>query len=98
MKKQSLRLLFTILVLLGSSAWAQNSLTLNLKDADILAVISTVSEMTGKNFIVDPRVKGKVTIVSSEAMDADAVYQVFLSMLSVQGFSVIPVQDTFYPC
>ncbi len=96
MKKQSLRLLFTILVLLGSSAWAQNSLTLNLKDADILAVISTVSEMTGKNFIVDPRVKGKVTIVSSEAMDADAVYQVFLSMLSVQGFSVIPVQDNTY--
>ncbi|HBC57166.1 MAG TPA: type II secretion system protein GspD [Gammaproteobacteria bacterium] len=96
MKKYGIRLLFTMLLLLGGSVWAQGSLTLNLKDADILAVISTVSEMTGKNFIVDPRVKGKVTIVSSEAMDADAVYQVFLSMLGVQGFSVIPVQDNTY--
>jgi len=64
--------------------------TLNLKDANISAVISTISEITGKNFIVDPRVKGKVTIISSRPMESDEVYQVFLSVLDVHGFSAIP--------
>jgi len=66
------------------------SMTLNLKDADINAVISTVAEMTGKNFIVDPRVKGKVTVISSRPMNADEIYQVFLSVLKVNGFAAIP--------
>jgi len=66
------------------------SVTLNLKDADISAVISTVSEATGKNFIVDPRVKGKVTIVSSHPMASEELYSVFLSILAVHGFSAIP--------
>jgi general secretion pathway protein D len=65
-------------------------ITLNLKDADLGAVISTVSELTGKNFIVDPRVKGKVTVISSRPLTKDAVYQVFLSVLNVQGFAVVP--------
>ncbi len=64
--------------------------TLNLKDANISAVIGTISEITGKNFIVDPRVKGKVTIISSRPMESDEVYQVFLSVLDVHGFSAIP--------
>jgi len=58
------------------SAWA-TSVTLNLKDADIGALIGTVAEVTGTNFIVDPRVKGKVTVVSSKPMESDEVYQVF---------------------
>jgi len=66
------------------------TVTLNLKDADINALIGTVAEVTGKNFIVDPRVKGKVTVISSRAMSADEVYQVFLSILKVHGFAVVP--------
>lgn len=66
------------------------SVTLNLKDADINALITTVSEVTGKNFIVDPRVKGKVTVISSSPMDPSAVYQTFLSVLQVQGYAAIP--------
>ncbi len=66
------------------------SVTLNLKDADISAVISTVSEATGKNFIVDPRVKGKVTIISSHPMESDELYGIFLSILEVHGFSAVP--------
>lgn len=65
-------------------------ITLNLQDADLGAVINTVSELTGKNFIVDPRVKGRVTVVSARPLSADEVYQVFLSMLSVHGFTVVP--------
>lgn len=74
----------------GISGVHAEPMTLNLKDADITAVISTVSEMTGKNFIIDPRVKGKVTVISSEPMHADAIYQVFLSILGVHGFAAIP--------
>jgi general secretion pathway protein D len=65
-------------------------ITLNLKDADLAAVITTVSELTGRNFIVDPRVKGRVTVVSSRPLTAEEVYQVFLSVLNVHGFAVVP--------
>ena len=64
--------------------------TLNLKDADITAVIATVSDITGKNFIVDQRVKGKVTIISASPMSKEEVYQVFLSLLEVNGFAAVP--------
>ena len=73
-----------------SSISIAKNITLNLKDADISAVISTVSEATGKNFIVDPRVKGKVTIVSSHPMESEELYSVFLSILEVHGFSAVP--------
>jgi general secretion pathway protein D len=66
------------------------TVTLNLKDADIGALISTVAEVTNRNFIVDPRVKGKVTVISSRSMDSDEVYQVFLSILKVHGFAAVP--------
>jgi general secretion pathway protein D len=66
------------------------TITLNLKDADINALIGTVAEVSGKNFIVDPRVKGKVTVISSRPMDSDEVYQVFLSILKVHGFAAVP--------
>ena len=46
--------------------------------------------MTGRNFIVDPRVKGKVTIISNHAMSSSEVYDVFLSVLKVHGFAAIP--------
>jgi general secretion pathway protein D len=76
--------------LVWSGALSAQTITLNLKDADINALIGTVAEVTGKNFIVDPRVKGKVTVISSRAMDANEVYQVFLSILKVHGFAAVP--------
>jgi general secretion pathway protein D len=79
------------LALLGLAGLAgAQTVTLNLKNADINALISTVAEVTGKNFIIDPRVKGKVTVVSSQAMDSEAVYAVFLSILQVHGFAAVP--------
>jgi len=64
--------------------------TLNLKDADINALVESMSVLTGKNFIVDPRVKGKVTIISAKAMDEKELYEVFLAVLGVHGFAAIP--------
>lgn len=62
----------------------------NLQDADILSVINEVSQETGKNFVVDPRVSGKITLVSSKPLRQSEVYQVFLSVLGILGYSAIP--------
>jgi general secretion pathway protein D len=86
----SLALILSLWITSLPASAESEGLTLNLKDADILAVISTISEMTGKNFIIDPRVKGKVTIISSQPMNADAIYQVFLALLNVHGFAAVP--------
>lgn len=69
----------------------ENQITLNLKEADIRALISTVSKFTGKNFVIDPRVKAKVTVVSSKTMSEREVYEVFLSVLQVHGYAAVPV-------
>lgn len=87
---KSLRLALLLLFLPLAPLQAQNAVTLNLKDADISALIETVSDVTGRNFIVDPRVKAKVNVVSASPMTPDAVYETFLSILQVYGFAAIP--------
>lgn len=82
--------LIALSLALGS---AHADVTLNLKDAEINTLISTVSEVTGKNFIVDPRVKGKVTVISAAPMNQQAVYETFLAVLQVQGFAAVPAGD-----
>ncbi len=79
---------FVFLLFFSFSSLA-NEITLNLKDADIRALISTVSKFTGKNFIIDPRIKAKVTVVSANTMSQDEVYEVFLSILQVHGFAAV---------
>ena len=73
-----------------SVSFAAGKATLTFKGTDILEVVEAVSKVTGKNFVIDPRVKGKVTILSSHSMEAKEIYQVFLTVLEVHGFSVIP--------
>ncbi len=63
---------------------------LNLENTDINTLISTIADKTGKNFIVDPRVKGKVTIISHQPLTREEVYQTFLSILEVHGFAAVP--------
>ena len=70
-----------------------DAFTLNLKDADITTLIATVSEVTGRNFVVDPRVKGDVTVLSNQPMQPNALYETFLSVLEVHGFSAVPSGD-----
>jgi len=62
----------------------------NLKDADIKAFISQVANITGYSFVIDPRVKGKVTIISDTSMSKNEVYEMFQSVLGVHGFAAIP--------
>lgn len=84
------RLASLLLTLVVSTSAYSASATLNLKDADINTLISTVSEITGKNFIVDPRVKGKVTVISAKPMTSAGIYETFLGVLQVNGFAAIP--------
>lgn len=63
--------------------------TLNFVNADISTVIKAVGEITGKNFILDPRVNGTVNIISSRPVPRDMVYQILLSALRLQGFTAI---------
>lgn len=67
--------------------------TLNLPNADISSLITLVSRKTGKNFIVDPRVKAKVTVISSTPTNAEELYEVFLSVLQVHGFAAVETGD-----
>jgi general secretion pathway protein D len=65
-------------------------ITPNYKDADIGQVIEAVSQITGKNFIVDPRVRAQVTMLSNTPMSPDAFYQAFLAILQVYDFVAVP--------
>ena len=75
-------------IVLCQNAWSDT--TINLNQADIKVLIKTVSEVTGKNFLVDPNIRGQVTIVSATPMDTEALYQTFLSSLGVLGYVAIP--------
>jgi general secretion pathway protein D len=68
----------------------KDEFSLNLKDVDIRALIETVADATGKNFIVDPRITGNISVVTSTPMKASQVYDVFLSILKVHGYSAVP--------
>lgn len=65
-------------------------ITLNFEEADIRSVIALVSDQTGRNFIIDPRVKGKLTIISQHPVDQYQLYEVFLSALQLHGYTVVP--------
>jgi general secretion pathway protein D len=66
-----------------------DTVTLNFVGAEIEGVVKVVSEMTGKNFVLDPRVKGTVNIVSAKPVSRALIYDIFLSALRVQGFAAI---------
>jgi general secretion pathway protein D len=68
-------------------------ITPNFKDADITQIAEAVSAATGKTFIIDPRVRAQVTMLSATAMSPAAFYEAFLSILQVYGFIAVPSGD-----
>jgi len=63
---------------------------MDFQDVDILIFIKAISEMTGKDFVVSPKVRGRVSIVAPTKMAPDEAYQVFQSVLEVHGFTTVP--------
>lgn len=90
--KQSLMMLLLCLFVVSLQAEEQ-TWKVNLKDADIRAFVSQIADITGYSFVIDPRVKGKVTVVSNVSMNKDAIYEMFLSVLGVHDFAAIPGKD-----
>src|SRR6202166_4411904 len=66
------------------------TMTPNYKDTDLSQIIQAVAEVTGKNFIIDPRVNAKVTMLSATPMSPAAFYEAFLSVLQVYGYVAVP--------
>jgi general secretion pathway protein D len=90
-------LLALLLLASAGGAWAQDAppvggemVTLDFQDAEITEVIGVIAQATGKNFLYDDRVRGRVTVISPEPVTADEAYRVFESILQVKGFTTVP--------
>lgn len=84
---------FALLVALATTSPAvsqDGGNVLNYRDAEIRAFIDDVAAITGRTFIIDPRVRGKINVVSTEAVTVEGVFQTFLSALKVNGFTLVP--------
>src|SRR5436309_7319456 len=68
---------------------AEGTVTLNFVNADIDAVVKAVAEITGRNFVLDPRVKGTINIISARPVPVSLVYPTLLSALRLQGFTAV---------
>jgi len=85
--------LLILLPLMSMAHGQEETWRLNLKDADIRAFVTQVADITGYSFVVDPRVKGKVTVLSSAPMNKYEIYDLFLAVLNVHGFTAIPGEE-----
>ena len=75
------------------SAASADLVTLNFVNSDIEGVVRVVSELTGRNFIIDPRVTGSINIISAQPVPRSSVYSTFLSALRLHGYAVIEDSD-----
>jgi general secretion pathway protein D len=77
------------LCLVASVGWAESRVTLNFVNAEIDTVVRAMGQITGKNFLLDPRVKGTINISSVSPVSADLAYQILISSLRMQGFTAV---------
>ncbi|MCK4087667.1 type II secretion system secretin GspD [Acinetobacter radioresistens] len=82
-----------VIAAISTAAYAQ-TWKINLRDADLTAFINEVADITGKNFAVDPRVRGNVTVISNKPLNKNEVYDLFLGVLNVNGVVAIPSGNT----
>ncbi|MCC5867573.1 MAG: type II secretion system secretin GspD [Gammaproteobacteria bacterium] len=82
-----------LMAVFAAPAVHAQSIKPNYREADIRQIAEAVSEVTGRNFILDPRVNAKVTMLSATPMTPDAFYQTFLSILQVYGFVAVDTGD-----
>ncbi len=76
-------------LLVGATTVVAQDFTVNLKETDIQELIKFVAEATGTTIVVDPAVKGKVKVVSSKPVSRDELYELFLSILEVHGYTAV---------
>ena len=78
-----------LLLLMTVPAWAGKGVVLNFSDVDISTMVKFISDLTGKNFILDERVKGKISVYSPAKLTTDEAFNVFTSVLELKGFTVV---------
>jgi len=78
-----------LLFALPNAQAAEEEMTINFVGADIEAAVKAIGQLTGRNFIIDPRVKGTINIVSGRPVSRELAYEVLVSALRVQGFAVV---------
>src|SRR5690625_236711 len=83
------RLVAIALLCLSTSALAQQTWTVNFKDTDIQEVIKFIADATGKTIVVDLKVRGQVRVISDQPVNEEELYQLFLSVMDVQGFTAV---------
>jgi len=92
-KRQSLNIipLLLLVLLLATSALAAGGkgVVLNFNEVDISTMVKFISDLTGKNFILDDRVKGKISVYSPSKLSIEEAYNVFTSVLELKGFTVV---------
>jgi len=89
-KKIITLLIIAILLLYSFAAMAQEGVTFNFVDVELTTVAKFISDVTGKNFIYDERVRGKVTIIAPTKLGPNDAFSLFTSVLSLKGFSLVP--------
>ena len=91
----NLKPIFFIFILISSlNIFSQDSIILNYEDVDIKKVSQDIARFSKKTIILDPRVKGKITIYSNANLNSEQVWDVYLRTIQVNGFSTIE-QDGF---
>src|SRR3990172_1903029 len=72
-----------------------NKITINLVDVDISTLVKFISELTGKNFIYDERLKGKITVIAPSRLSTDEAFNLFTSLLELKGFTLIATGNAY---
>lgn len=93
LRKLNLRLALLLALLITQYSHAQSGYKINVRGAELTQFITQIAGLTGKTFVVDPRVRGNVTVISSASLDEDAIYQLLLSVLRVNGFTAVPAGE-----
>lgn len=94
MFKQLLRLGTAAVVLaLAANSWAAQTWTVNFKDSDIQEVIKFVADVTGRTMVIDPRVKGRVKVISAKPLTEPELIHLFRTVLEMHDYSVVEVGD-----
>ena len=89
MKNIKNKLYFLLLFFVTVELYAQETFILNYEEVDIKKVTQDIAQFSKKTIILDPRVKGKISIYSNATLDRDQVWNVFLRTIQVNGFSAI---------
>jgi len=88
-------ILILLLTLLAPTAAQAKGVILNFTDVDIATMVKFISDLTGKNFVMDERVKGKISVYSPAKLSSEEAFNVFTSVLELKGFTLIQVGKVY---